>query len=87
MNILFLMMAQFQGQDVIRISQVCTDYMGLTAEKFKMKCLSGEINIPIIHLGAESQKAAFGVHLANLENYTDRQRTKAKSDNNKLMER
>ena len=75
------------GQAVIPISQVCNDYMGLTVEKFKMKCLSGEIDIPIVRLGADSQKAALGVHLADLSNYIDCQRTKAKSDNNKIMER
>jgi len=87
MNTLFLLMAQYQGQAVVPISQVCTDYMGLTVEKFKLKCLSGEIDLPIVRLGAESQKAALGVHLADLANYIDRQRTKAKSDHEKLMGR
>lgn len=51
MNTLFLLMAQYQGQAVIPISQMCNDYMGLTVEKFKMKYLSGEIDIPIVLLG------------------------------------
>lgn len=80
-------MAQYQGQAVIPISQVCNDYMGLTVEKFKLKCLSGEIDIPIVRLGADSQKAALGVHLSDLANYIDRQRTKAISDHDKLMGR
>ncbi|SFX98317.1 MULTISPECIES: pyocin activator PrtN family protein [unclassified Pseudomonas] len=87
MNTLFLLMAQYQGQAVIPIGQVCTDYMGLTIEKFKLKCSSGEIDIPIVRLGAESQKAALGVHLVDLANYIDQQRTKAKSDHEKLMGR
>lgn len=87
MNTLFLLMAQYSGQAVIPISQVCTDYMGLTTEKFKSKCLSGEIDLPIVRLGAESQKAALGIHLADLANYIDRQRIKAKSDQDKLMGR
>ncbi|NSX08620.1 pyocin activator PrtN family protein [Pseudomonas lini] len=87
MNTLFLLMAQYDGQAVIPLSRVCADYMFLTVEKFKLKCLSGERDIPIVRLGAESQKAALGVHLADLANYIDRQRTKAKSDHEKLMGR
>jgi hypothetical protein len=87
MNTLFLLMAQYSGQAVIPISQVCTDYMGLTVEKFKSKCLSGEIDLPIVRLGAESQKAALGVHLSDLARYIDIQRARAKSDHEKLMGR
>lgn len=87
MNTLFLLMAQYSGQAVIPLSQVCSDYMGLTVEKFKSKCLQGEIDIPIVRLGAESQKAALGIHLSDLANYIDRQWTKAKSDHEKLMGR
>jgi hypothetical protein len=32
--------------------------MSLTGEKFKRKCLDGEIDIPIFRLGADGQKAA-----------------------------
>lgn len=87
MNTLFLLMAQYDGQAVIPLSRVCADYMFITVEKFKLKCLSGEIDIPIVRLGAVSQKAALGVHLADLANYIDCQRTKAKSDHDKLMGR
>ena len=87
MNTLFLLMAQYNGQAVIPLSQVCTDYMGLTVEKFKNKCATGEIDIPIVRLGAESQKAALGVHVADLAKYIDAQRVRAKSDHEKLMGR
>lgn len=87
MNTLFLLMAQYNGQAVIPVSRVCSDYMFLTVEKFKLKCLSGEIDIPIVRLGADSQKAALGVHLADLANYIDRQRSKAKFEHDKLMRR
>jgi hypothetical protein len=59
--------------------------MNLTVEKFKRKCLYGEIDIPIVRLGAESQKAALGIHLRDLANYIDRQREKATIEQRKLM--
>lgn len=74
MNTLFLLMAQYGGQAVIPVSQVCNDYMHLTVEKFKLKCMSGEIDIPIVRLGANSQKAALGIHLSDLADYIDKQR-------------
>ncbi|WP_433898220.1 pyocin activator PrtN family protein [Pseudomonas sp. PSE1(2024)] len=87
MNTLFLLMAQYSGQAVIPLSQVCTDYMGLTVEKFKSKCLSGEIEIPITRLGANSQKASLGIHIQDLAEYIDRQRTKATEEQKKLFGR
>lgn len=61
--------------------------MHLTVEKFKLKQLAGEIDIPITRLGANSQKAALGVHVADLAVYIDKNREKAKLENNKLMGR
>ncbi|MHC8309960.1 pyocin activator PrtN family protein [Pseudomonas sp. GT1P32] len=87
MNTLFLLIAQYRGQAVIPLSQVCADYMGLTVEKFKSKCLSGEIQIPITRLGANSQKASLGVHVKDLAEYIDRQRAKATDEQNKLLEK
>ncbi|MHC8334740.1 pyocin activator PrtN family protein [Pseudomonas sp. LB3P25] len=87
MNTLFLLMAQYNGRAIIPLSQVCGDYMGLTVEKLKSKCLSGEIDLPIVRLGAVSQKAALGVHLADLADYIDKQRAKASAEHEKLMGR
>jgi hypothetical protein len=77
-------MAQYSGQAVIPLSLVCSDYMGLTVEKFKIKQLSGEINIPIVRLGANTQKAALGIHLKDLADYIDLQREKAIREANQL---
>lgn len=85
MNTLFLLMAQYDGQAVIPLISICEDYMGLTVEKFKHKCLSGEIDIPITRLGANSQKAALGVHIQDLAEYIDRQRENARQEHQKLM--
>lgn len=87
MNTLFLLMAQYDGQAVIPISKVCSDYMSLTVEKFKLKQLHGEIDIPIIRLGTNSQKAALGIHIADLAKYIDEQRRKATTEQDKLMGR
>ncbi|SFB54296.1 Pyocin activator protein PrtN [Pseudomonas simiae] len=85
MNTLFLLMAQYDGQAVIPLNRVCTDYMNLTVEKFKQKQMTGEIKIPIVRLGAESQKAGLGIHLKDLAEYIDCQRQSAVNDLNKLI--
>lgn len=87
MNTLFLLMAQYNGQAVIPLDRVCADYMNLTVEKFKNKRLTGEIDIPVVRLGPESQKAGLGVHLKDLAAYIDRQHDKATTEQNRLMGR
>lgn len=87
MNTLFLLMAQYDGKAVIPLDQVCEDYMHLTVEKFKRKQLDGEIDIPVVRLGANSQKAALGIHLKDLAEYIDRQREKAMKEQNKMLGR
>lgn len=85
MNTLFLLMAQYEGRAVISLEIVCADYMGLTVEKFKRKQLDGEIDIPIVRLGPNSQKAALGIHLQDLAAYIDRQRDKALQEKEKIL--
>ena len=87
MNTLFLLMAQYEGQAVIPIERVCVDYMNLSVEKFKYKRLHGEIDIPVVRLGANSQKAALGIHIQDLAEYIDKQRKKAIQEQNTLMNR
>ncbi len=87
MNTLFLLMAQYNSKAVIPLDQVCMDYMHLTVEKFKSKQLAGEIDIPVVRLGSESQKAALGIYLKDLADYIDRQRARATTEHNKLMGR
>lgn len=87
MNTLFLLMAQYNGQAVIPLDRVCADYMNLTVEKFKLKRLSGEIDIPVVRLGADSQKAGLGIYLKDLATYIDRQHARATLEQNKLMGR
>ncbi|KOP57850.1 Pyocin activator protein PrtN [Pseudomonas coronafaciens pv. porri] len=87
MNTMFMLMAQYDGKAVISLDQVCADYMHLSVEKFKRKRLDGEIDIPVVRLGADSQKAALGIHLKDLADYIDRQRAKAAKEQNQLMGR
>lgn len=87
MNTLFLLMAQYDGKAVIPLDRVCTDYMNLTVEKFKRKRLDGEIDIAVVRLGADTQKAVLGIHVKDLAEYIDRQREKASKEQNQLMGR
>lgn len=87
MNTLFLLMAHYDGHAVIPLQQVCDDYMNLTVERFKRKRLEGEIDIPIVRMGANSQKAGLGIHLRDLADYIDRQRELATKEQDQLMGR
>lgn len=76
-----------RGKPLFSLDRVCADYMHLTVEKFKRKRLDGEIDIPIVRLGADTQNAALGIHLKDLADYIDRQRAKAAKEQNQLMGR
>jgi len=80
-------MAQYDGQAVIPIEWVCRDFLGLSVDKFKRKRLMGEIDLPVMRLGANSQKANLGVHLEDLAAYLDRQREAAIREQDQLMDR
>jgi hypothetical protein len=86
-NTLFLLMAQYNGQAVIPLDRVCADYMNLTVEKFKQKRLAGEIDIPVVRMGPNSQKAGLGIYLKDLSDYIDRQHERAMNEQNRLMGR
>ncbi|HCF1761242.1 TPA: pyocin activator PrtN family protein [Pseudomonas aeruginosa] len=87
MKTLFLLMTQYDGQAVIPIEWVCRDFLGLSVDKFKRKRLMGEIDLPVMRLGANSQKANLGVHLEDLAAYIDRQREAAIREQDQLMDR
>lgn len=77
MNTAFVLMAQYNGKAIISIEQVCTDYFThLTPEMFQRKVLSGQIKIPITRLEG-SQKSAKGIHIADLADYIEKQRSDA----------
>ena len=74
---LFLLMAQYNGQTVVPLDQVCRDFFGhLTVEKLLRKTLRGDIVLPIVRIET-SQKAQRGVHLVDLAAYIEKRRTAA----------
>lgn len=84
MNTFFLLMAQYNGQAIIPLGQVCKDYFThLTVEMFQRKVLAGQIKIPITRLES-SQKSAKGIHLNDLAIYLEAQRDAAIKECNQL---
>jgi Pyocin activator protein PrtN len=74
---LFLLMAQYNGQTVVPIDQVCRDFFGhLSVDKLLRKALRGDLPLPIVRIET-SQKAQRGVHLADLAAYIDKRRAAA----------
>jgi hypothetical protein len=83
-NTAFLLMAQYNGAAVVPLEAVCRDYFRhLTVEKLLRKLLAGQIALPVVRI-ENSQKAARGVHLADLAAYIDRQREKALKESRQL---
>jgi len=84
MKTLFLLMAQYNGQTIIPLSQVCEDYFThLTTDMFQRKVMAGQIRIPITRL-EPSQKSAKGVHITDLAAYLDLRREAAVKECNQL---
>ncbi|PIB39677.1 Pyocin activator protein PrtN [Pseudomonas sp. 2588-5] len=84
MKTLFLLMAQYNGQTIISLHQVCEDYFThLTTDMFQRKVMAGQIRIPITRLES-SQKSAKGVHITDLAAYLDTQREAALKEFNQL---
>jgi hypothetical protein len=77
MNTAFLLMAQYNGAAVIPVEAVCRDYFShLTVDQFCRKVSAGEIALPLVRIET-SQKAAKGVHLADLAAWIDERRAAA----------
>jgi hypothetical protein len=73
-DVVHLLMAQYNGQTVVPLDQVCRDFFGhLTVEKLLRKALRGDIALPIVRIET-SQKAQRGVHLIDLAAYIDKRR-------------
>lgn len=75
LNTAFILLAQYQTA-VIPASKVARDYFELSTDKFRRKCLSGEIRLPLVRM-VTSQKSATGVHINDLAEFLDRRRTAA----------
>ncbi|TIN82206.1 pyocin activator PrtN family protein [Mesorhizobium sp.] len=87
MNTQFLLMAQYGATAVIPVEAVCRDYFQhLTPQQFARKTTAGEIDLPVVRMES-SQKAARGVHLADLAAWIDKRREAAKKENDQLQGR
>lgn len=87
MKTLFLLMAQYDGQVIIPVERLCSDYFThLTPENLKMKVAAGQIDLPLIKI-EQSQKSARGVHVSDLADYLDALRSSAKAEHDRLMGR
>lgn len=86
MNTAFLLMSQYNAA-IIPVEKVCADYFAhLTPQQFARKVNAGDIDIVLTRIEA-SQKAALGVHLADLASYIDTRRAAAQKENNQLWNR
>ncbi|MDC6130517.1 pyocin activator PrtN family protein [Burkholderia gladioli] len=84
MTTIFLLMAQYGAAAVIPIELVCRDYFShLTPEKLQRKINAREIALPLVRIEG-SQKAAKGMHVADLAAYIDQRRAAAVKECNQL---
>jgi hypothetical protein len=87
MKTLFLLMAQYDGQVIIPLERICSDYFThLTPDVMKMKVAAGQIDLPLIKI-EQSQKSVRGVHLNDLAEYLDARHRSAKAEHDRLMGR
>lgn len=87
MKTLFLLMAQYDGQVIIPLERICSDYFThLAPETLKMKVAVGQIDLPLIKL-EQSQKSAPGVHVNDFADYLDALQRSAKAEHDRLTGR
>jgi hypothetical protein len=80
MKTLMMLMARYDGLAVIPLDLVCRDYFRhLTVDKLLRKVMAGDIALPTTRMEA-SQKAAKGVHIADLAAYLDQQAEAARHE-------
>ena len=78
MNTAFLLMAQYNARAVIPVEIVVRDYFPhLVVPTSLRKLAVGDIKMPLTRIEGNSQKAAKGVHLADLAEYIDARRAAA----------
>lgn len=74
MDTTFLLLARYSGRAVIPLELVCEDFFShLSPAKLSAKVDRGEIRLPIVRI-EQSQKAARGVHVADLAAWIDERR-------------
>lgn len=87
MNTAFILLAQYDGAAIVPVEAVCRDYFAhLTPREFIRKTTAGQIGIPVVSIEA-SQKAARGVHVADLAAWIDKRREAARKEADQLQGR
>lgn len=80
-------MAQYGATAIVPVELVCRDYFShLTPTQFMRKANAGEIDLPVTRI-EQSQKAAVGVHLADLADWIDKRREAARKENDQMQGR
>lgn len=82
MKTLFLLMAQYDGQVIIPLERICSDFTHFTPETLKRKVSAGAIDLPVVAL-EQSQKSARGAHVDDLADYLDARHRATKADHNR----
>ena len=86
MKTIDMLLAQYDGLQIIPIDRVCADYLRITPNKFLRKTLAGEIDLPIVRF-SNSQKSAKGIHVADLAEFLDKRVAMARRERDKLCKR
>lgn len=85
MQTAFLLMAQYNGQAVIPLDDVCRDYFRhLKPEEAVRQSIKGKFPLPIVRMDG-SQKCAKGVHLTDLAAYLDERADAARKECKQLQ--
>ncbi|ETD87245.1 pyocin activator PrtN family protein [Rhodobacter capsulatus] len=80
MKTAWMLMARYDGLPVLPLDIVCRDFFShLTPAKLSEKVDKGEIRLPVVRI-EKSQKAAKGVHLADLAAWIDARRAEAEHE-------
>ena len=86
MNTAFILLAQYDGRDVLPIETVAKDYFPhINATGLVGNITRGEIALPLVRIDT-GQKAARGIHVADLANYIDARRAAAVKELRQMTE-
>lgn len=75
----FLLLAMYGGAPLIPADTVAKTWFNLTPQKFLEKCRSGDIRLPIVHMG-ETQKSKKMIHVQALATYMSEKTDEAQRD-------
>lgn len=81
MKTIFLLMAQYDARVIVPLEWVQRDFFShLEVRKLASKCISGEIQLPLVLIDPSSQKSSKGVGLQDLAEYLDNRQHAARKE-------